>query len=84
MAYPLTNLEISLASRLEYDDQSSSDNKKNCMASFAYRKDFLLRGSWTETFRAPDMHYIYSQPSSVSYGLTWDAEYVNGYLIHKL
>lgn len=87
VAYPLTdNLEISLASRLDgYDDQSSSvGTRRTSMASFAYRpnEDFLLRGSWTETFRAPDMHYIYSQPSSVfSYGVDYAlcyAEYVNG------
>ena len=42
----------------------------------------LRRFLISETFRAPDMHYIYSQPSSVfSYGVDYAlcyAEYVNG------
>ena len=50
------------------------------MFNFAYRptEDFLLRGSAGQTFRAPDMHYIYSQPSSVfSYGTDYPQCYAN-------
>jgi outer membrane receptor protein involved in Fe transport len=74
VAYPLTDsLEVTAATRVDnYDDDSSNvGTAKSSMINFAWRpnEDFLLRGSWGETFRAPDMHYIYSQPSSVfSYG----------------
>ena len=50
------------------------------MFNFAYRptEDFLLRGSAGQTFRAPDMHYVYSQPSSVfSYGVDYPQCYAN-------
>jgi outer membrane receptor protein involved in Fe transport len=70
IAYPLTDsLEVTAATRVDnYDDDSSNvGTAKSSMINFAWRpnEDFLLRGSWGETFRAPDMHYIYSQPSSV-------------------
>ena len=70
VAFPLTDtLEVTAATRVDnYDDDSSAvGTAKSSMINFAWRpnEDFLLRGSWGETFRAPDMHYIYSQPSSV-------------------
>ena len=36
------------------------------MINFAYRPNdkFLLRGSVSESFRAPDMHYVYAGNSS--------------------
>ena len=84
---PLTDkLEITVASRYDsYDDDSSSvGSRVSSMFSFAYRptENVLLRGSAGQTFRAPDMHYIYSQPSSVfSYGFDYPlcyAQYISG------
>ena len=75
-------LEITLASRYDsYDDDSTSIGSRwSSMFSFAWRptEDFLLRGSAGQTFRAPDMHYVYSQPSSVfSYGVDYPQCYAN-------
>ena len=80
---PLTDkLEVTLASRYDsYDDDSSSiGSRVSSMFNFAYRptEDLLLRGSAGQTFRAPDMHYVYSQPSSVfSYGTDYPQCYAN-------
>jgi len=75
-------LEITIASRYDsYDDDSSNIGSRwSSMFNFAYRptEDFLLRGSAGQTFRAPDMHYVYSQPSSVfSYGVDYPQCYAN-------
>ena len=83
LAAPINDkLEVTFASRYDsYDDDSSSvGSRVSSMFNFAYRptEDFLLRGSAGQTFRAPDMHYIYSQPSSVfSYGTDYPQCYAN-------
>jgi outer membrane receptor protein involved in Fe transport len=83
LAAPINDkLEVTFATRYDsYDDDSSSvGSRVSSMFNFAYRptEDFLLRGSAGQTFRAPDMHYIYSQPSSVfSYGTDYPQCYAN-------
>ena len=75
MQTPLTDkLEITVASRYDsYDDDSSSvGSRVSSMFSFAYRptENVLLRGSAGQTFRAPDMHYVYAGSSSYFTGVT--------------
>ena len=72
---PVTNkLEVNIASRYDkYDDDSSNVGaRKTSMASFAYRPNtkLLIRGSGSQTFRAPDMNYLFQSPSSGFIGLT--------------
>ena len=62
------NLELGLASRTDnYDDDSSKvGGAVSNMANLAYRpnENLLLRASASQSFRAPDMHYIYAGESS--------------------
>jgi outer membrane receptor protein involved in Fe transport len=73
---PVTDkLELNAASRYDkYDDASSNvGSRKSSMFSFAYRPndDLLIRGSASESFRAPDMNYLFQEASSGFYnGLT--------------
>ena len=66
---PVTpKLELTAALRSdEYDNKSSTvGRRQSAMINFAYRPNdkFLLRGSVSESFRAPDMHYVYAGNSS--------------------
>ena len=72
---PVTpKLEVTAALRSdEYDDESSAvGRRQSAMINFAYRPndDFLLRGGAGESFRAPDMHYVYAGSSSYFTGVT--------------
>ena len=61
-------LELTTALRSdEYDDESSAvGRRQSAMINFAYRPNdkLLIRGSAGESFRAPDMHYVYAGSSS--------------------
>ena len=51
----------------EYDDESSAvGRRQSAMVNFAYRPNakLLVRGSAAQSFRAPDMHYVYAGSSS--------------------
>ena len=66
---PVTpKLELTAALRSdEYDNESSTvGRRQSAMINFAYRPNdkFLLRGSVSESFRAPDMHYVFAGNSS--------------------
>jgi iron complex outermembrane receptor protein len=66
---PVTQkLELTTALRSdEYDDESSAvGRRQSAMINFAYRPNdkLLIRGSAGESFRAPDMHYVYAGSSS--------------------
>ena len=66
---PVTpKLEVTAAIRSdEYDNVSSTvGRKQSAMLSFAYRPNdkLLVRGSVSESFRAPDMHYVFAGNSS--------------------
>ena len=80
--FPVTDkLEMTLASRYDsYDDQSSNvGSRLSNMLNFAYRpnESVLIRGSASETFRAPDMNYLFAGTSSGYYNgiLDWVACY---------
>ncbi|MDC3302425.1 TonB-dependent receptor [Gammaproteobacteria bacterium] len=64
-------LEVNVASRYDgYDDASSNvGSRRSNMFSFAYRPndDVLVRGSISESFRAPDMNYLFQEASSGFY-----------------
>ena len=75
LALPVTTkLDVTAALRTDsYDDESSAVGRRNsAMLNFAYRPNdkFLLRGSAGESFRAPDMHYVYAGSSSYFTGVT--------------
>lgn len=68
----LTNkLEANFATRYDsYDDKSSNvGSRTSSMISMAYRPndDLLIRGSFSESFRAPDMNYLFQDASSGFY-----------------
>ena len=67
-------LEVTAALRSdEYDDESSAvGRRQSAMINFAYRPNdnFLLRGGAGQSFRAPDMHYVYAGSSSYFTGVT--------------
>jgi outer membrane receptor for ferrienterochelin and colicin len=76
-ALPVTDkLEMTLASRFDdYDDASSNvGSRLSNMVNFAYRpnSDLLIRGSFSETFRAPDMNYLFQANSSGFYNSATD------------
>ena len=80
--FPVTDkLEMTLASRYDsYDDKSSNvGSRVSNMLNFAYRpnESLLIRGSASETFRAPDMNYLFAGTSSGYYNgiLDWVACY---------
>jgi outer membrane receptor protein involved in Fe transport len=81
--FPVTDkLEMTLASRYDsYDDASSNvGSRMSNMMNFAYRPtdNTLIRGSYSMTFRAPDMNYLFAGPSSGYYNgvLDWVACYL--------
>ena len=63
--------EVNFATRYDsYDDASSNvGSRQSTMFSFAYRpnEDVLVRGSLSESFRAPDMNYLFQKASSGYY-----------------
>jgi outer membrane receptor protein involved in Fe transport len=74
---PVTDkLEMTVASRFdEYDDASSNvGSRLSNMVNFAYRPNasLLVRGSASETFRAPDMNYLFQDESSGFYNSLTD------------
>ena len=80
--FPVTDkLEMTLASRYDsYDDASSNvGSRVSNMINFAYRpnESLLVRGSASQTFRAPDMNYLFAGTSSGYYNgiLDWVACY---------
>ena len=59
-------LRASLAGRYDkYDDITQVDDALTYKVGLAYRptKSLLLRGSAASSFRAPDMHYVFADPS---------------------
>ena len=76
-ALPVTDkLEMTLATRFDdYDDDSSNvGSRRSTMVNFAYRpnESLLIRGSASETFRAPDMNYLFQDESSGYYNSLTD------------
>ena len=76
-ALPVTDkLEMTLATRFDnYDDDSSNvGSRRSTMINFAYRpnESLLIRGSASETFRAPDMNYLFQNESSGFYNSLTD------------
>ena len=72
VSMPLTDkLELNAATRYDkYDDASSNVGARSSkMFSFAYRPndDVLIRGSASQSFRAPDMNYLFQEASSGFY-----------------
>ena len=67
---------MTVASRFdEYDDASSNvGSRLSNMVNFAYRPNasLLIRGSASETFRAPDMNYLFQASSSGFYNSATD------------
>ena len=72
LSMPVTDkLELNAATRYDkYDDASSNVGaRRSNMFSFAYRPsdDVLVRGSASQSFRAPDMNYLFQEASSGFY-----------------
>ena len=72
LSMPVTDkFELNAATRYDkYDDASSNVGaRKSNMFSFAYRPndDVLIRGSASQSFRAPDMNYLFQEASSGFY-----------------
>jgi iron complex outermembrane recepter protein len=77
LSIPATDkLDIGLATRYDkYDDDSSSvGGRLSSMVNFAYKpiENLLLRGSASQSFKAPDMAYVYNKPVT-SYGQVVDS-----------
>ena len=64
---PVTDtLQLSLAGRYDkYDDITEVDDAFTYNLGVEYRPTdrILLRGSWATSFRAPDMHFVFADPS---------------------
>ena len=70
----LNSLELSLAARYDrYDDITDVNGAATWAAGFEYRpvKSLLIRGNYATSFKAPDMHYIFSERSG-SFGAITD------------
>jgi len=72
LSMPVTDkFELNAATRYDkYDDASSNVGaRRSNMFSFAYRPndDVLIRGSHSQSFRAPDMNYLFQEASSGFY-----------------
>lgn len=62
----LDSLKASFAGRFDkYDDVTSVDDAKTWNAGLEWRpvESLLLRGSYSTSFRAPDMHYVFAERS---------------------
>jgi len=77
---PVTdNIELTLATRYdEYDDASSVGGRNTSEAKFRWDiiDGLALRSSWSQSFRAPDMHYLFKDLSGA---YTSGADYVKCY-----
>ncbi|TQV85472.1 TonB-dependent receptor plug domain-containing protein [Aliikangiella coralliicola] len=64
---PLTeDLQATFAARWDkYDDETNVDDATTFNIGLEYRpiESLLIRGSYSTSFRAPDMHYVYAAPS---------------------
>ena len=61
-----STLTASLAGRYDkYDDETAVDDAMTWSAGLEFRpfSNLLLRGTHSTSFRAPDMHYVYAEPS---------------------
>jgi outer membrane receptor protein involved in Fe transport len=70
----ISSLELSLAARYDrYDDITDVNGAATWAAGFEYRpiKSLLIRGNYATSFKAPDMHYIFSERSG-SFGAITD------------
>lgn len=70
----LSTLELSLAARYDrYDDITDVNGAPTWGAGFEFRplKSLLIRGNYATSFKAPDMHYIFSERSG-SFGAIVD------------
>ncbi|EKE67852.1 outer membrane receptor protein [Gallaecimonas xiamenensis 3-C-1] len=49
----------------KYEDDSSVGGRATSQLKFTYRpiQQLMVRGGWSQTFRAPDMHYLFAAPS---------------------
>ncbi len=68
------SLKMSLAGRFDkYDDITAVDDAKTWGAGLEWRPfdNLLVRGNYATSFKAPDMHYVFSQPSG-SFGTVTD------------
>tara|TARA_B100001057_G_scaffold494838_1_gene592278 strand:- start:2257 stop:5346 length:3090 start_codon:yes stop_codon:yes gene_type:complete len=76
--------EVNFATRYDsYDDASSNvGSRQSTMLSFAYRpnEDLLIRGSFSESFRAPDMNYLFQKESSGYYNNFQDYVFCYAYV----
>ena len=81
-------LEGNFATRYDkYDDDSSNVGSRNsAMMSFAYRPsdDLLLRASASQSFRAPDMNYLFQEGSSGFYNGFQDYVFCYAYVVAGL
>ncbi|GAB1595891.1 TonB-dependent receptor plug domain-containing protein [Lysobacter claricitrinus] len=72
---PVTSmLTATLAGRYDkYDDITDVDDAKTWAAGLEFRpfKSLLLRGNYATSFKAPDMHYVFAEPSG-SFGAITD------------
>ncbi len=67
-------LDISLAGRYDkYDDITDVDDAKTWGAGIEFRpfESLLIRGNYATSFKAPDMHYVFSEASG-SFGAITD------------
>lgn len=70
----LATLKASLAGRFDkYDDVTDVDDAKTWNAGLEWRPldSLLIRGSYATSFKAPDMHWVFSEGSG-SFGTTTD------------
>lgn len=70
----LNSLKASLAGRFDkYDDVTAVDDAKTWNAGLEWRPldNLLFRGSYSTSFRAPDMHYVFAERSG-SYSAIFD------------
>jgi iron complex outermembrane receptor protein len=68
----LETLKLNLAGRYDrYDDVTAVDGAATWAAGLEWRpfSNLLVRGSYGTSFRAPDMHYIFAQPSGFFVGV---------------
>lgn len=65
-------LTLSLAGRLDkYDDITDVDDAKTWGAGLEFRPfdNLLIRGNYSTSFKAPDMHYVFSERSGAFQGI---------------
>lgn len=70
----LSSLNLSVAGRFDkYDDITDVEDAKTWNAGLEWRPfdSLLVRGSYATSFKAPDMHYVFAEPSG-SFGTVTD------------